>query len=623
MCLVTDRADADFRLDDWLVQPARCRLSKEGRTLQVRPKVMDLLTYLAAHAGEVVSKEQLLDEVWGAQAVSESALTRTVTELRQALGDDAGEPRLLETIPKRGYRLIGSVSTIPWDAGVIAPRPVGRINARTMLWFAVAAIGLAGPLAAWMWFRNPAPAPPVRVAVLPFDQIGDDPDRKYLADGLAEDTIVSLGMIDPGRLIVVGRTSTLRYKGTTKSVTEIGRELNVDYLVEGAVRTDGQRLRLTSKLIRVRDQALVWSQPYERELTGVLGLQLDVSIAIAEQIRIRISPETRASIERRHTRNAEAYTLYIRGRTLWLQRTPAATQRAIDYYERAIALDPTYALAWSGIADARVASPINGDAPPLLIEPLARRAAREASRSEPNLAEVQTSQALVGFWLDRNWPETERTLRRGIALNPAYPLAHSTLANVYSHTNRHLEAQDEMRRAREIDPLDPFMFAISSQLAFNARDYPGAAAHARQTLRIDPEFWVGHMQLGQALAQMGEDDPALESLTRAEKLSGANSKPVSTRGYVLAKAGRTSEAREVLEGLIARSRERYVPGYAIALVQAGLGDRKAMLASLETALAAHDVHLMFLIVDPKWDAYRTDPRFSALLERCDFMRRRE
>src|SRR5262245_22601485 len=237
MCVVPDRADVDFRLDDWLVQPARCRLSKEGRTLQVRPKVMDLLTYLAAHPGEVVSKEQLLDDVWRTQAVSESALTRTVTELRQALGDDAGEPRLLETIPKRGYRLIGSVLAIPPDAAVIAPGQVGGITARAM-WLAVAAIGLAGALVAWMWFRNLAPAPPVRVAVLPFDQISDDPDRKYLADALAEDTIVSLGMIDPGRLIVVGRTSTLRYKGTPKSVTDIGQELNVDYLVEGAVRTE-------------------------------------------------------------------------------------------------------------------------------------------------------------------------------------------------------------------------------------------------------------------------------------------------------------------------------------------------------------------------------------------------
>src|SRR5262245_40312585 len=274
MCVVPDRADVDFRLDDWLVQPAQCRLSREGRTLQVRPKVMDLLTYLAAHAGEVVSKEQLLNEVWGAQAVSESALTRTVTGLRQALGCVGADwPRLLETIPQRGYRLIGSVSSIRSDVAAIAPHQVRRTSGKTRLGFAVAAIGLVGAVVAWTWLRDSAPAPPVRVAVLPFDQIGDDPDRQYLADGLAEDTIVSLGMIDPERLIVVGRTSTRRYKGTTKSVTEIGQELSVDYLVEGAVRTEGDRLRLTPKLIRVRDQALVWSQSYERRLTNVLGLQ--------------------------------------------------------------------------------------------------------------------------------------------------------------------------------------------------------------------------------------------------------------------------------------------------------------------------------------------------------------
>src|SRR5262245_9199526 len=186
---------------------------------------MDLLTYLAAHAGEVVSKERLLNDVWGAQSVSESALTRTVTELRQALGDDADEPRLLETIPKRGYRLIGSVSSIPSDVVEIAPRPARRTRVTTRLALAVAATGL---VVAGTWVRGPAAARPVRVAVLPFDQINDDPDRKYLADSLAEDTTVSLGMIDPERLIVVGRTSMRRYKGTTKSVTEIGQELAVD-----------------------------------------------------------------------------------------------------------------------------------------------------------------------------------------------------------------------------------------------------------------------------------------------------------------------------------------------------------------------------------------------------------
>jgi len=295
MSPVPDRTDREFRLEDWLVQPAQCRLSNDARKVQVRPKVMDLLTHLATHVGEVVSKDQLLDGVWGAEAVSESALTRTVTELRHALGDDAANPRLLETIPKRGYRLIGSVSDVADDVVAITPRRSAR--ERTKRWLLVVgsiAIALLSGLTRSAWPRDPSSAP-VRIAVLPFEQLGDDRDRPYLADGLAEDTIVSLGTIDPSHVVVVGRTSMLRYRATTKSLTEIGQELSVTYLVEGVVRTEGQRLRLTSKLIRVRDEAAVWSQAYERDLTSVLGLQIEISTTIAEQIRGRI-----ASVDRAH-----------------------------------------------------------------------------------------------------------------------------------------------------------------------------------------------------------------------------------------------------------------------------------------------------------------------------------
>jgi DNA-binding winged helix-turn-helix (wHTH) protein/TolB-like protein/tetratricopeptide (TPR) repeat protein len=610
---------SDFRLGDWVVQSAQCRLSKDGRTVQVRARVMDLLLYLANHPGEVVSKERLLNEVWGSLDVSESALTRTVTELRQALGDSADAPRLLETIPKRGYRLIGSIEPISATTPEPARAPAGRSRAALRAAVVATAAVLLLAVASWAWLRGDLHGASVRLAVLPFDHLGDRGDRDYLADGLAEDTTVSLGMIDPDRLIVIGRTSTLRYRNTTKSLEEIGKELSVDYLVESAVRTDGDRLRLTSKLVRATDQVVVWSQSYEREMADILGLHLALSTAIAEQIRFRIPNETRASIERRQTRNAGAYDLYMRGRTLWLQRKPVTNQRALEYYKGAIALDPAYALAWSGIADAYAASPVNADADPLLMGPPARDAATEAVRSEPGLAETQVSQALVEFWLDGNWAAAERTLRRAIAANSSYPFAHMVLGNVFSHSGRHREAMEELRRAQELDPLDPMMYAISSQHALHAGDYSRAVGYARQALAVDPEFWVAHMQLGQAQERLGDYDLALQALGRAEQLSGGNSKPVSTKGYVLAKSGRADDARVVLDDLITRSRTRYVPMYAIALVQAGLGDREALFKSLDAAYAASDVHLIFLPVDPKWEPYRSDPRFSAVLERCAFM----
>ncbi len=545
------------------------------------------------------SKERLLDDLWGSQAVSESALTRTVTELRQAVGDSAEAPHLLETIPKRGYRLIGSVVPLAATAAAGDTIPAGTVRAPRR-WLSLAlGSGLVVALATLAWSRGHTPVAPVRLAVLPFADIGVEPGREYLADGLAEDTIVSLGMIDPARLIVIGRTSILRYKGTTKSLKEIGAELGADYLVESTVRTEGNRLQLTSKLIRVEDQASIWSQTYEPKLDSVLGLQLEVSAAIAEQVRVGISRDVRASIANRHSRNAEAYDLYIRGRTLWNARNRHATLRALKYYESAIALDRDYALAWSGIADAHAAAPVNGDAEPLVSRRLARAAVREALRAGGDLAEVQTSQGLLNFWLEWNWPAAEQAYRQAVSLNSGYALGHFALANVRSHLGRHSAAAEEMRRARELDPLDPIMQAISSQHALHARDYPAAEEHARQALLVDPAFWVGHMQLGQVLAQRGQTELALVSLEEAARLSGGNSKPVSTRGYVLGRAGRTSEARAVLAQLMERSRQGYVPKYALALVHAGLGDRQSVLTALEEAYAANDVHLVFLTVDPK------------------------
>jgi len=243
----------------------------------------------------------------------------------------------------------------------------------------------------------------------------------------------------------------------------------------------------------------------------------------------------------------------------------------------------------------------------------------EAVRADAGLAEVQTSQGLLNVWLEWNWPLAEQKFRQAIVLNPGYALAHVALANLLSLSGRHGDATEESTRARQLDPLDAMVHAISSQLAFQRRDYSSASAHARQAILIDSELWVGHAQLGQTLAQMGQTDLALQSLAEGERLSGGNSKALSMRGYVLAKAGRVSEARVVLEELMKRGGEGYVPPYALALVYAGLGDRQSAFDALEAALAAHDVHLVFLTVDPKSDDDRREPRFKRLLERCEFM----
>ena len=267
------------------------------------------------------------------------------------------------------------------------------------------------------------------------------------------------------------------------------------------------------------------------------------------------------------------------------RRTPATNARAIEQYKRAIALDPNYALAWSSLAFTYAASAVNSDARPLEVWPRARDAAARAVRANPNLAEAQFAVGYVNWLLDWDWTAAETALRAARSLSiPSNAAAHRTLGHVLSQAGRHSEAEAAMRRARELEPLEPLSHALSAQVAFQARDYPAAVEHARRAVLLDSEFWIGYVQLGQAYEQTGETDLALEALSDAARFSGGNSKAISLRGYILAKSGRASEAREVLRTLEADSRERYVPPSAMALVHAGLGERDAVFEWLDKAL---------------------------------------
>ena len=497
-------------------------------------------------------------------------------------------------------------------------RSAGESRLRRV-WLSTAAFVALIGLLMWYWFGLADTNSRVTVAVLPFENLSGDAGRNYLAEGLAEELEVALDKIDPRRVSVVGRSSLSNDRRSPKAPAEIGRELGADYLVDSSIREENGRLRITAKLIRVRDQVRVWSDSYDREPGSLLSLQREMSGAIAEQIKVRLSPENLAALGRRHTSNPAAYDLYLRGWDFANQRTPATTVMAIEAFEHATALDPDYALAWSALAMAHAASPINSDAAPLEVGPRAHGAAIEAVRAAPDLAEAQFAFGYVKWMFDWDWPAAERAFRQAIDRDPRYAQAHLTLGHALSQMGRHAEAVPEAGRARELEPLWPLAFAMSSQIAFQAHDPVAALDHARQAVVLNKAFWIGYMELGQAYEQLGQYESALDALTTAARFSGDNSKPVSLRGYTLAKAGRAQEARNVLNTLQAASQKRYLPPYAFALVHAGLGDRDATFQWLERAYAARDVHLIFLTADPKWDSYRADVRFIDLLARCGFL----
>jgi len=646
----TSAARDTFRFGDFELDVGAYCVRHEGRRLKLGKQPMDLLILLVESRGQLVSRNEIIERLWGKDVFvdAETGINTAISKIRQALRDSADNPTFVETVPGKGYRFIAAVESVstaaqaavttsPSIEGIGPSEEARQENPSTSMSSQVVASGserrsklqkrailagllviLAAALVAGLqtWRRSRAPASRATIAVLPFENLGKDPDLQYLSDGFTAETGASLARIDPDHLSVRGRTT--RYRGTNKTVAEIGRELSVDYLVESSIRAEGTRMRVTTTLIRVGDQEHIWSQSYERELKSLLGLEQELSTAIAHQIRFRLAGAS-SGLERRQTQNAEAFDEYLRARYLGSRRTPEANKLAVQHYKRAIALDANYALAWAALAMTYGGSPINSDADPLQVLPQVREASANAVRANANLPETQLAAGYVNWMLVWDWKASESAFRQAVNLDPSNAAAHRMLGHVLSQLGRSSEAEPEMRRARELDPLDGLNHALSAQTAFQARDYVEATRHARQAVMLDSTLWIGYLELAQAYEGLNENQLALEALEEAAQFSAGNSKVPSLKGYVLAKGNRTNEARAILQSLLSRSREMYVPPYAIALVYAGLGEPDAVFAWLEKAYAARDIHLIFLPVDSKWDRYRSDQRFQALLSRCGFV----
>jgi TolB-like protein/DNA-binding winged helix-turn-helix (wHTH) protein/Flp pilus assembly protein TadD len=628
-----------IRFGDFELDVAAYELRRLGRPVKIGRQAMDVLILLVERRRQLVSRTDIEKRLWGPDVFvdAETGINTAISKVRQALRDSAEAPAFVETVPGKGYRFIAEValpSPAPnVEAETPAPPPAAASSEagppamprrrRTGLPLAAAALGIAVAgigFAVSTWSTETPPVASISLAVLPFENIGSDPDRAYLAAGLTEETSALLAQVDPEHLIVKGRA--LHYKGSTKTAAEIGAELSVDYLLEGGLRAEGDRLRATATLIRVKDQAHVWSQAFDREVQSLLALQRDLGMAIADHVRLELSPTRAGDLARRQTQNAAAYDAYLRARYLESRRAAATNVQAAQEYQRAVALDPNYALAWAGLSFLYTANTINGDAAPSAMAAPARDAAAHALRTNPELAEAQLAQGYVYWLLDWDWTASETALRHAIRLDPSNAWAHMVLGHVLSQMGRQAEGEAAMRRARELEPLEPMRMALSAQVAYQGRDYQSAVDLARRAVSMDSTLWIGSMQLAQGLEGLGESALALTALTDAARFSGGNSKTYSLRGYILAKGGREAEARAVLRQLEDAAATRYVPPYATALVHAGLGDRNAVFEWLERAYAARDVHLVYLPVDPKWDPYRADPRFAALLARAGFPTRR-
>jgi TolB-like protein/DNA-binding winged helix-turn-helix (wHTH) protein/tetratricopeptide (TPR) repeat protein len=616
-----------FRLD-----PAARLLFRDGAIVPLPPKVLDTLLVLVEKGGALIEKEELIKAVWPDTFVEENNLTQNISLLRKTLGGgDSDQQPYIATVPKRGYRFVAALREVREEipiaeepAPVLSPEsldpapPNQRTLGRRSVGALLCTLVLLAAMGYWLFGtrsgRTESGQTIRSVAVLPFVNISSDPENEYFSDGLTEELINALAKVKGLR--VPARTSAFRFKGKAHDLREVGRQLDVAAVLEGSVRKDGDKLRITAQLVRVANGFHLWSETYDRRLMDVFAIQEDICRDIVNALEIRLADTPGRQPVRRYTDNLEIYTTYWKGRYHLLdKRTWDGTLKAKEYFEQAIRRDPRYAPALTGLADCYSLFGTYNLLPPREAFSKARTLALEALAIDDSLAEAHTSLASIKAFYDWDPAAAEAGFKRAIALNPAYALAHQWFAEYLSTMGRHDEALLEIRRAQEVDPLSPIVNSIAGLTLYFARQYDRAVEQCRRTVEMDPSFSIASFFLGYAYEQKRMYAEAIRAFEKGIALSSTG-KAYLGRAYAL--AGRRAESAKILDELQAASRESYVSPIDFALIYTALGERDQAFLWLERAYQDRSNYLRYLKVDPRYDSLRSDPRFSALLNRLGF-----
>lgn len=609
-------------------------LSKHGIKVRLPDKPFEVLLALLERRGDLVTREELHQRLWPSDTFVDfdHGLNTALSRLREVLSDSAEKPRYIETLRQRGYRFVAPVEEVaaepPTSAGdvaavsVAAPAEAPQARpVRAWRWRATATAVVVLALAAagyftWNRITTPATAEKLRLVVLPFENLSGDPDQDYFADGLTEEMITQLASFSQGQVAVIARTSAMTYKGGRKGVAEIGRELDVDYLLEGSVRNDGGRVRISAQLIAVRGESHLWAQNYDRDLSGIVALQDDVASAVARQIRQTLSPTVQAAAGRRRTTNPEAYDAYLRGRFHWNKRNLDDLRKGLEYFESALQKDPNYALAHAGIADTYNVATNHGYLDPAIAFPRARAAAQKALELDDSLAEAHAALAFSIFHHDYDWSGAEREYRRAIALNPSYTFARQWYGRFLTAMGRFEEARAEAQAARELDPLSLSAVINIGHVAYNARNYDRAVAEMRRTLELEPNQLWAHVYMAMAYSAMGAHTEAIEAAQKTSAVTAG--RPSFLLAYCYAAAGRHADARPIFEYWKQRRKEETVDLVYLAGIHAALGEADAAFGLLNQAHQERSQFLPYVNVFPWLDPLRADPRFEALVATMKF-----
>jgi TolB-like protein/DNA-binding winged helix-turn-helix (wHTH) protein len=651
-----------YEFGPFVLDPGERLLRHGASRMELPPRAFDTLLVLVENSGRLLEKDSLMRTVWGDTVVEENNLSQVVYLLRKALRDGEDGSRYIETVPKRGYRFVAAVQEIDRevareisresvregaaangsgeshttpaasDSSVLsgsstnpietpALPPVSRSGWRLGLLAGLALATVVASLAATGWKRGlfvdlaPDPGPIRSVAVLPLQNLSNDPNQEYFVDGMTDELITDLAQIHD--LKVVSKTSIMRYKATRTPLPQIGHDLGVDAVVEGSVLRSGDRVRITAQLIRTATDRHIWAAAYDGDLKDVLSLQARVAEAITNEVKLNLTAEETGRLHRGQTVDPEAVDLYLRGRYAWNQRNIDGFNQAIAYFNQAIEKDPNFALAYSGLADAHTLLVLYGDNPANLNE--AKRSAEQALALDSSLAEAHTSLAAVRILHDWDWTGAEQEFQRAIDLNPNFAQAHHWYGNLLlGPEGRHSEAIAELQRAQELDPLCLIITADTGFAHYLAGHYDLALQTYQKVLATNPNFVPVHFYLAKYYLQTGQYDLWLKETAEDNRLSGLpETAEFMQRFYAQGGFHALMEAMAApnVSIKIASGKNLALGPCNSAEAYLALGRNIAALNALENCSRNAQPALIYLKVDPAWTTLRPEPRFQALLRR--------
>lgn len=567
-----------YEFGPFCLDPSERLLLLGGVPVSLTAKAFDLLLLLVENGGRVLARERLIEEIWPDTIVEEANLTVNIYALRKALGEKENGHRFIETVPRRGYRFVGAVrvSNHPTDT---------RANAKS-------------------------------IAVLPFRTLGTEADQEYLGLGMAHTLAARLSSL---RQLNVRPTDTvLRQIASVQDSLTSGRELRVDTVLDGCIQRAGGRVRVSVQLQSVQDGALLWGAQFDEKFTDIFAVQDSISEQVTQTLAIKLSVQEQELLTKRYTESSAAYQAYLKG-IYYLNRHSLPTlEKSYECFQQAVAEDPTYALAYAGLAEYYEWLCVYGMRAPHEVFPKAKAAARRALEFDETVAEAHASLAFALWAYDWNWTEVEKRYRRALELRPDNAAIYQRFNLYLVSMSRFDEAAELLRKADEIDPLSPLISLSFGFLSYFTRQYSRSIEQIRETLEMHPYFGIAYYHLGLAHMQVGETDRAIAELQEAGELSGGIPFIRAMMGYAYGITGRREQARAVLEELESRSSRYYVPACSIALIYLGLGEIGAALDRLEKAFDNRDEWLVWLNVEPCFDRLRGNTRFQNLAERIGF-----